>query len=277
MNKKELNLLLTLTREKIISVNALYKAGIKRVAGRNIPYIYRDPKAAVIESEIRDQLKAIDFSEHLDFFRRTKYFSITISFILKANVMRRDVQNLDKCVIDILTKYIHEDLGVETFDDSLFLDVYFTKSIIPGASSEYIAVHVKESTHSVRFDILDEPKKVYCSDPDSVKIIKKKSKDLGLKIKYFSDPDKEYDSEIEFLSPEQSLGKELIRLSEKIIHVKSCDNRFLWVGIKGGQDTWGEKNYKLLEDAVTALTEVIGDCSRIKIGFINNPEEILEL
>ena len=92
---KELNLLLTLSREKIISVNALYKAGVKRVAGKIIPYIYKDPKAAVIESELRDQLLAVDFSEYLDFFRTTRFFSITISFILKSNVMRRDVQNLE--------------------------------------------------------------------------------------------------------------------------------------------------------------------------------------
>lgn len=274
---KELNLLLTLTHEKIISVNALYKAGIKCVAGKNIPYIYKDPKAAIIESELRDQLKAVDFSEYLNFFRKTKYFSITISFILKANVMRRDVQNLDKCIIDILTKYIHEDLGIETFDDSLFLDVYFTKSIIPKASNEYIAVHIKESTHNIRFDILEKPEKIYCSDSNSLKIIKKKSKDLGLKIKYFSDPDKEYDSEIEFLNPSQNLGKELIRISEKIIRLKSCDSKFFWVGIFGDQSTWGDENYKCLKDSVEALKEIIGDCSRIKIGFINNPEEILEL
>ncbi len=95
MSNKQFNFLLTLKREKILSVNALYLAGIKRVGGKNIPYIYKNPKANIIEGEIRNQLGAIDWTDWLDFFRNTKHFSITISFILKANLMRRDVQNLE--------------------------------------------------------------------------------------------------------------------------------------------------------------------------------------
>jgi hypothetical protein len=95
MSNKQFNFLLTLKREKILSVNALYLAGIKRVGGKNIPYIYKNPKANIIEGEIRNQLGAIDWTDWLDFFKNTKHFSITISFILKANLMRRDVQNLE--------------------------------------------------------------------------------------------------------------------------------------------------------------------------------------
>jgi len=275
---KELNLLLTLSREKIISVNALYKAGVKRVAGKIIPYIYKDPKAAVIESEVRDQLMAIDFSEYLDFFRTTRFFSITISFILKSNVMRRDVQNLDKNVIDVLTKYIHEDLGIDTFDDSLFLDVYFTKSIIPKANSEYIAIQIKESTHNVRFDVIEEPEKIYCQEDEYIKQLKKKSKNLGLKVKYYSASEKyiDCDSEMEYLKPGINLAGKIIELTKKILTIKSQDNKFYWIGVLGNQDEWGE-DYKYLASSITAIKEIIGDCSRIKIGFINNPEEILEL
>ena len=95
MSGKQFNFLLTLKREKIISVNSLYLAGIKKVGYKSVPYIYKNPKANIIEGEIRDQLGAIDWSEWLDFFRNTRYFSITISFILKSNLMRRDVQNLE--------------------------------------------------------------------------------------------------------------------------------------------------------------------------------------
>ena len=95
MSNIQFNFLLTLKREKILSVNALYLAGIKRIGGKNIPYIYKNPKANIIEGEIRNQLGAIDWTDWLDFFRNTKHFSITISFILKANLMRRDVQNLE--------------------------------------------------------------------------------------------------------------------------------------------------------------------------------------
>lgn len=282
MMNKVLNLLLTVSREKIISVNALYKAGIKRVGGKNIPYIYKDPKASIIEAEIRNQLIPIDFSEYLDFFRKTKYFSITISFILKENVMRRDVQNLDKNVIDILTKYIHEDLGIDTFDDSLFLDVHLSKSIIPKAKSEYLAIQIRESTNNVRFDIIEQPEKIYYPEQDTLKKVKKKTKELGLKVKYYSDIEKisDCDSEMEFLRPEvnrESLGKDIVKLTEKLLRIRSYDSKFFWLGIYGNQEDWGKETYDYLTNSIDAIKSMIGACSRIKIGFINNPEEILEL
>ena len=52
---KPFNFLLTLKKEKILSVNALYLAGLKKIGGRNSPYIYKNPKSAAIENEIREQ------------------------------------------------------------------------------------------------------------------------------------------------------------------------------------------------------------------------------
>ena len=278
---KPFNFLLTLKREKIISVNALYLAGLKKVGGRNIPYIYKNPKANIIEAEIRNQLMAIDFTDWLDFFKETKYFSITISFILKSNLMRRDVQNLDKNIIDVVTKYIHDDLGISSFDDSLFLDVYFTKSIIPKSSSEYIAIQIRESKHNPRFDIIDVPENIYLPDPDLKKGFKKLAKEEGLEVKFYSkvEEKEKCNTEIEYLKPEiclENLGDDLGRITEHLGYIKACENRFYWLGIYGNEEDWGTVVFSILKSWYNRAQQIIGDCSRLRIKFISQPEEILK-
>ena len=278
---KPFNFLLTLKREKILSVNALYLAGLKKVGGRPIPYIYKNPKANKIEGEIRDQLGAMNWSDWLDFFKNTRYFSITISFILKSNLMRRDVQNLDKQIIDVITSYIHGDLGISSFDDSLFLDVYFTKSIIPKSTSEYIAVQIRESKHNPRFDIIDVPENIYLPDPELKKGFKKISKEECMEVKFYSkiEEKEKCNTEIEFLNPENNLntlGEDFVRITEQVGYIKSCENRFYWVGIYGDEKDWGESNYKILNNWAKSLSTRNQDCSRIRIKFISNPEEILK-
>ena len=277
MSKKPFNFLLTLTREKIISVNALYLAGIKRVGGKNIPYIYKNPKANIIEGEIRNQLGAIDWSEWLDFFKETKYFSITISFILKSNLMRRDVQNLDKNVIDVITKYIHDDLGISSFDDSLFLDVYFTKSIIPKSSSEYIAIQIRESKHNPRFDIIDVPENIYVLDSGLKSKFRKYAKENSLAVKFYSDAkDKEKcNTEIEYIRPGDNIGDLFAKIPEHISYIKSSENKFYWIGILGDSEAWGTDIWSILNSWVARLIEIIGDCSRVRVRFITKEEDIL--
>ena len=277
MSKKPFNFLLTLTREKIISVNALYLAGIKKVGGKNIPYIYKNPKANIIEGEIRNQLGAIDWSEWLDFFKETKYFSITISFILKSNLMRRDVQNLDKNVIDVITKYIHDDLGISSFDDSLFLDVYFTKSIIPKSSSEYIAIQIRESKHNPRFDIIDVPENIYVLDSGLKSKFRKYAKENSLAVKFYSDvKDKDKcNTEIEYIHPGDNIGDLFAKIPEHISYIKSSENKFYWIGILGDSEAWGTDIWSILNSWVSRLIEIIGDCSRVRIRFITKEEDIL--
>jgi hypothetical protein len=43
--KKEINLIITLEKLKLISVNALYNAGLMYKAGRPVPYIYKSADA----------------------------------------------------------------------------------------------------------------------------------------------------------------------------------------------------------------------------------------
>lgn len=286
---KTFNFFLTLEKEKIISVNALYLAGLKRIGGRPIPYIYKNPKANIIETEIRNQLMALDWTEWVDFFKTTKYYSITISFILKSNLMKRDVQNLDKAIIDIFTKYVHDDLGITTFDDSLFLDVHFTKSIIPKASNEYIAIHIGESKHNPRFDIIETPENIYVQTDDLKDLFTKtlRAKNKGfekedkVKYKFFSDLEKkkECNTEILFLDPKEDktrIGRVYARLGMMISDIVSSENKFLWIGILGSEGDWGRDCYSELKtwcDEINTL--YLKDCSKVKIAFISDPIDIL--
>ena len=195
--------------------------------------------------------------------------------------MRRDVQNLDKHLIDVITKYIHDDLGISSFDDSLFLDVYFTKSIIPKSSSEYVAVQIRESKHNLRFDVIDVPENIYLSDSDLKKDFKKIAKENCMEVKFYSkiEEKEKCNTEIEFLKPEtnlDTLGDDFARITEQVGYIKSCENRFYWLGIYGNKDDWGESNYKILNDWTTSLSKRNQDCSRIKIKFITKPEDILK-
>lgn len=286
---KTFNFFLTLEKEKIISVNALYLAGLKRVGGRPIPYIYKNPKANIIETEIRNQLMALDWTEWMDFFKTTKYYSITISFILKSNLMKRDVQNLDKAIIDIFTKYVHDDLGITTFDDSLFLDVHFTKSIIPKASNEYIAIHIGESKHNPRFDIIETPENIYVPTDDLkdlfTKTLRAKNKSLEkeykVKYKFFSDIEKkkECNTEILFLDPKEDkerIGRVYARLGMMISDIVSSENKFLWIGILGSEEDWGSECYSELKTWCDEINTIyLKDCSKVRLVFISDPAEIL--
>ena len=126
--------------------------------------------------------------------------------------------------------------------------------------------------------MIEEPEKIYCQEDEYLKHLKKKSKNLGLKVKYYSDSKKyiNCDSEMEYIKPKINLGSKIVELTKKILTIKSQNNKFYWIGILGDQYEWGD-DYKYLSDSITALKDIIGKCSRIKIGFINNPEEILEL
>lgn len=187
----------------------------------------------------------------------------------------------DKNIIDVITKYIHDDLGISSFDDSLFLDVYFTKSIIPKSSSEYIAIQIRESKHNPRFDIIDVPENIYLPDPDLKKGFKKLAKEEGLEVKFYSkvEEKEKCNTEIEYLKPEiclENLGDDLGRITEHLGYIKACENRFYWLGIYGNEEDWGTTVFSILKSWYNRAQQIIGDCSRLRIKFISQPEEILK-
>lgn len=269
--KKELKFLLT-TNEKITSTNSLYNAGIKYVCGRPKPYIYKSQKAQKFIQEVIEQLRAVNFSDYIEWIKEVKQFDITISFILKSNVTRRDVQNLDKLLIDIITKYIKEDLGVEKFDDSLFTSVHFYKSIIPKSKHEYACIKITESKSNLRFDQIDQPDKFYLGSGDIEwkKEIKKELKSRKLKSYEKPEEEEKCNSHLYFLTPNsQTRTLEVANIINVVWECITSEFGFVFIGVMDKS----EENDKLIE----LVKSISSDSSRIKIGYIEQFKDILDL
>lgn len=291
--KKELKFFLTVS-EKIISVNSLYLAGMKYINGKPKPYIYRNPKADKIEHEILEQLRAVDFSEYIDWIKNTKQFTLTISFILKTNVTKRDVENLPKQISDTITKFIKNDLGIDKFDDSLFTSVHFYKSVIPKAKKEYCCVQLAESKDNLRFDIVDEPKRFFlggtCAGStwrdEIIPILKERKKEYFnpvvedwteecIEIENIEKTEK-CDTHLYILTPQMS---GVYSVAEIIDSIWSCITKgygFVYFGILGTESDWGESMWKSLKAVMKMVKEIASTNSRIKAGFIKEAKEILD-
>lgn len=207
--KKEINLVITLDKMKLVSVNNMYRAGIIYKGGKPVPYIYKNADAKKMESVIDEQLRSIDFTEHLEWLKDTKQFTVTEQFILKSGIKQRDCANFEKLASDSIVRFFKSDLGLSDFDDAQFSDVHLYKSILPGAKREYLCFKITPSTFNTRFDDLKKPEQVlfhFEGEPEFDNktfrsIIKK---ELGLKYQLCNTDKKikDHDTDIFFIDTE---------------------------------------------------------------------------
>lgn len=290
-DKKELKFFLTVT-EKVISVNSLYMAGLKYVGGRPRPYIYKNPKAEKLATEIIEQLRAMDFTDYINWLKSTKQFSITISFVLKTNVTRRDVQNLDKQVIDIITRYIREDLGVDRFDDSLFTSVHFYKSIIPKASKEYCCIQIVESQDKLIVDLSDKPRRFFLGGTtagsgwrdDIIPELKKRKleyfdprvEDWNEEARKIEEEEKDRcDTKLFLITPDMIGVFSIAEVINSVWEVVSSGNGFVYFGVLS--QGWDEPRWRSLMATLEMVKEISQGNSRIKCGIVEKPVDILNL
>lgn len=149
--EKEIKFVISLS-DKIVSINSLYRAAIKYAGNKPVPFIYKTDIAKRMGAQILEAMRAIDWSPHLDWLSETKYFSVTQNYVFKSGFNKRDVENGSKGVSDFIVKFIHDELGIETFDDSKFSDLHLYKSILPGSEHEYLCISLKPSNFNVRYD-----------------------------------------------------------------------------------------------------------------------------
>ena len=231
----ELNVVIK-TKSKIVSINSLYGVKIAYNAGRPYPQMYRSASAMAFEREIRDQLIALKLGqEWIDFFTNTKSFSMTVNFILRTGISRRDVSNMDKALIDTVTRFIHDDLGVSSFDDSLFADVHFYKSLLKSGANEYCCIQIKESTHNLSFGNAPKPDKVWFSSGDLIiEKPKRKKKDVN----YIETVEKENaDTFVYIITPETLIEPKLfIDITKTIEKINYLESGFIYVVFKDLDD-----------------------------------------
>lgn len=268
--KKEINLMITLEKLKLISVNSLYNAGLLYKGGKPVPYIYKSAEAKKFEAIMDEQLRALDWTEHIEWLSTTKQFSIVQNYIFKSGIKRRDVGNVEKLVSDCFVRFVKNELGIATFDDAQFSDIHLYKSIIPGSQNEYVCFKIYPSNFNMRFDQIEKPEQILIHfEGDSTwetKEFKKAFKELGLKYQLCNTDKKikDHNTDAYILDASQpDFHAKTIDLMDFIYAHK--DSGFCYVGILGNPDP----------QVVAKLNDLGG--SNIKVQHIKDYINLVDL
>lgn len=267
--KKEIKVTVKI-QDGFVSVNALYGAKISYIAGRPRAQMYKNPKAVVVERVVRDQLRAVDWTEYMDFLRNTKKFKLLIQLVVKSNISRKDISNYIKNIEDIWTRFVKEDLGIETYDDRLHVEVHAYKSTVPGLDEEIACIQLCESDFNMRFDQIEKPEQIlfhFDGKPTwETKEFKKSFKDIGLKYQLCTTDKKikDHNTDVYFLDAQDpSFMEKVIDLMDFIYSHK--DSGFCYVGILGNPR----------QETVAKLNDLGG--SNIKVQSIQEHKDIINL
>lgn len=290
---KELRILLTIS-SKLISVNELYKAKVSYTSsGRAYPVLYKNPKAQKVSDEVRNQLLYLDLSSYIPWLEKTKKYSISINFILKTGITRRDCANFEKIMCDDLTRFIKNDLGVEHFDDSEFYECNLVKSICPDAKNEYAYIILKESYYEDRIDIVDKPTRIYLSGPEiphinwRAKLYEKLKNDQNpnSRLSFYNPLDNIWDEEIKNIERYQRCNTELFVITpndltkdsylEEIIdrvdnNVMTGENRFIYIGVLGDLEFYSPIELGRIE----LIEKFAKNKTRINFKYLYNISEL---
>ena len=264
------------TDTKIVSINSLYSVKIAYIAGHPRPQMYKSASAQKFAREVIDQLRALHLGqEYIDWFKNTKSFSMTVNFVLKAGIKRRDVSNMDKLLIDTITRYIHDDLGVDTFDDSLFSSVQFFKSELPKSKKEYCIVQIRESTDNLRFDMVPIPETIWMWNKEQILDIPEIPKRRKKGVRYFETKEEKNGANtfVYILSPEIFSPEIYSDILQELDQIILGSTGFLCLGILGVETDWGE-NWAWIQTLKTRFSG--SECRRVKAEEIENKNDILK-
>lgn len=292
-SKKEIKVVVQI-KKRFVSVNSLYKARVMYVGGKPVPSTYKNPRAVEIEREIRDQLRAIDFSDYIDWLRETPGFKLHIQFIFKKNITNSDTSNYLKNLEDIWTRFVKEDLGIERYDDNLHVEISAVKSIIPKSSHEYACISLSESTFNMRLDQEDKPKRIFlggtCGESTWREELIPELDNLGLE--YFNpvvpswtpecieienqEKNELCNTHLYIITPEMSGVYSIAEMVNSVWECLSKGSGFVWIGILDSEDKpWEPHQRKSLEATLRLIDSIAQGNSRVRAKFIKTPKEIL--
>lgn len=275
---KEIKVLITL-KSKFVSVNSLYNCRISYIAGRPRAVMYKNPEANRVEEEVKDQLRAVDFSEYLDWLKNTKQFELNLKFILKKSASHKDSSNLIKNIEDIWTRFVKNDLGIEGYDDSMHIKVTAEKSYIPDASNEYVLLVLKESKANLRYDIDPKPEKIWISGmeldeitnllPELPKRLKKREHYL-----FASDYDGS-DTKVYILDIQTISSLDIAKIYKDVLMTSFNGYGFVIIGLLGEESDWKDNN--LIRWLLDEINEYKTSYNGIRLNYIKTKPEIYEL
>lgn len=291
-NKKEIKVVVQI-KNRFVSVNSLYKSRILYKAGKPIPSTYKNPKAVQIEREIREQLRAVDFSDYIEWLRDTPGFKLQIQFVFKRNITNSDTSNYVKSLEDIFTRFIKEDLGIDNYDDSKNVEVYSVKSIIPKSKHEYACISLSESGFNVRLDKEDKPQRFFLGGTTAgtewrdevIPELKKRGleffdprvEDWNDEARKKEEEEKEKcDTMLFLITPEMKGVFSVAEIINSSWEVVSSGNGFVYFGILDNGE-WDEPRWRSLQATLEMVEEISQGNSRIKCGVVKKSVEILDL
>lgn len=289
MDKKEIKVVVKI-KNGFVSTNDLYKARVSYSGGHPHAQVYKNPKAVDVERIIRDQLRAVDFSDYLKFLSETKQFRLLIQFILKKNIKKKDTSNYIKNLEDIWTRFVKEDLGITEYDDSLHVEVHAYKSIIPNAKEEIACIQLSESKFNLRFDKIEKPEKIFlggtCAETKWRDDIIPSLDKIGLK--YFNPvvPDWTPECREKEIEEKEICNTHLYIITPEMMGVfsiaecidsayKHLDHGFCFVGII--KDGWTEGMKRSLDATIDMINAISLDKKNVRALWIDKPLDILEL
>jgi len=128
----------TLRIDKLPSVNNMYEPILHKRKIKNTSIVYMhyagmhlSHEAGAVKEEIKRQLKLLNLYLPKGQVDWDKPFYLNIIYVLKQGVLRRDLDNLNKCVIDAISEHF-------AINDSRYFDERMRKFFTVGSQYEYI-------------------------------------------------------------------------------------------------------------------------------------------
>ena len=147
-----------LSTQKVISVNAIYKARVTYVGGRQVATIYKSREAKMTEAYIKEQVDSLNIPVNYPWVTKNTLFKLTIRVVFKSGIGLRDLDNVLKLLIDGIFRALD-------INDSHVVSIVADKVLLPDAKDEKIFVCLEEcSKEGIRFDYIPHPSKIWCED-----------------------------------------------------------------------------------------------------------------
>lgn len=224
----KLDIVITLDKIKLMSVNDLYKAGLVYKGGKAVPHIYKNPQAKKFESILKEQLRAINFKPHIPWIASAKYFTLTCQFIFKVGINKRDCDNVVKLCQDSVFRFLKDDLGISHLDDAQVVNLHLHKGIIPKGEHEYFCFRLEPFNGEVRFDKISKPEEVYIHIPNEDTSVKDWMKQRNLKYQWEDSKRTLKDWNTDIFRYQDPGIKDAMSILEYVY--EHLDSRFIYIG-----------------------------------------------
>lgn len=266
--KHEIKLILSVNR--LVSVNAMYSSKIMN--GRAV--IYKTGEAKRAEAYIKEQIRALDIPKNYPWVNEDTLFIMNTNLILNSGFLARDVDNIQKNLID----GIFRGMGL---NDSHIIRIYSQKTLCKDLKDEKVCVLLKEFTSQKELNLSYIPK------PEVIWSSWKNLDDLGIKelgkrrmkdTLYYSTSKSNANTKLYVLDPTDGIEYTtfmdiLSDITENIVD----STGLAYIAILGTKDSWGDTKWSALEEFSKRLDKIGKESySGIRYRFLETKEKILE-